>query len=192
MIYEKDFKIKYHGLRGPMLTLIDDLFHNTWTQTIVNGYGSDWLISMKGLDQGRILAQLLNLLFLDPLNNVIENNELIKLFSFVDDYLLYTTFPGIYTNVANYILQYEIDKLNEWLMKNKLQWKYKKSGIITFQSNIMNIRYPQHVTQIKLNIGNDKNPYIIESKQTTFKYLGSMLSYDLHPRITIQYIYKKK
>eukprot|EP01084_Bolivina_argentea_P015693 29422_1 len=108
------------------MTLIEDLFHNTWTQTIVNGYGSDWLISMKGLDQGRILSQLLNLLFLDPLNNVIENNKLVKLFSFVDDYLLYTTFPGIYTNVANHILQYEINNMNNWLYNNKLQWKLKK------------------------------------------------------------------
>eukprot|EP01084_Bolivina_argentea_P015691 29417_1 len=110
---------------------------------------------MKGLDQGRILSQLLNLLFLDPLNHVIENTDLVKLFSFVDDYLLYTTFPGIYTNVANHILQLEIDKLNEWLQKNKLQWKNTKSGIITFKSNIMALRYPKNSINIKLNIGTD-------------------------------------
>ena len=58
-----------------MLKMLDDLFRNNWTQTIVNGHGSMWLLSLQGHDQRQLLSQLLNLLFLDPLNHVIDRKH---------------------------------------------------------------------------------------------------------------------
>ena len=82
---------QYYGIQGRMLDMLDDLFRNNWTQTITNGYGSVWLVSLQCHDQGQLLSQLLNLLFLDPLNHTITRKQTFQLISFVDDYLLCTT-----------------------------------------------------------------------------------------------------
>ncbi len=173
--------------------MLEDLFYNTWSQTIVNGIVSDWLVSVtvsqQGLDQGRILSQLLNLLFLDPLNHVIEHKNIIRMFSFVDDYLIFSILKTYLINI-NKILQIEIKNLNEWLYYNKANWKIIKSGIIIFESNIMQLRYPNHKQSLNINIGNENNPHFIKSDHNKIKYLGTLLASNLDLKITINYIYK--
>ena len=58
---------KYYGITGIILLNIQDLFADCWTRTIVNNIGSKWFLSVAGLGQGRPSSPILNLLFLDPL-----------------------------------------------------------------------------------------------------------------------------
>ncbi len=64
------------------------------------------------------------------------------------------------------------------------------SGAITFENNIMKKRYPMNTKPLNINVKKPWDPYYIKSDNEKFKYLGTMLSSNLAPKITINHIYK--
>ena len=58
----------YFGITGMFLGVVADLFVDCWTRTIVNEVGSDWLLTVCGLGQGRPASPIFNLLYIEPLH----------------------------------------------------------------------------------------------------------------------------
>eukprot|EP01084_Bolivina_argentea_P123301 218508_1 len=183
---------KYYGITGNILNIIKDLLLNNWAQTIVNGYASDWMVVRRGLGQGNVISQLLNVLFLDPINRTIKYPKLMNILSFVDDYLMYTTLNKPLTTKLNQLIQDQIDTINIWLKRNKMKLKHEKTDIIVYSNNIINKRYANNKITLKLNMDmNNNHNFVISNGKQCIKYLGSMMAYNLHVVVTIGRIVKR-
>ena len=63
------FRLKqYYGIYGNILLVIRDIFKDCWTRTVVNNVGSNWILPICGLGQGRPASPIFNLLYIDPLH----------------------------------------------------------------------------------------------------------------------------
>ena len=185
----------YYGITGKMYDILFDLFVNNWTQTIVNGHGSEWLVSLQGQDQGQLLSQLLNLLFLDPLNHVIERKHTFKLISFVDDYLLYSNLLYFDHTNLELMVQEEIDHINTWLNRNRMRNKVEKVKSITY----LNKKLQKLLSCDKIEIITYMNDILdgvtkttrVVSESTHIKYLGHTMGHDLSVTVTINAVIKR-
>ena len=178
---------KYYGIKGRILNVIADFFQNCWTRTIVNNIGSDWLVPIKGLGQGRPGSPIFNLLYIDPLHSVIIRPQLFRLIIFADDIILYTILSFNYANHIQEWIQIEIDNITRWLNKQKMKLSIPKTKYKIF--------YNTYIKRKDKNIIRPPELFLYDTKIVYYdkpiKYLGYYLSHNLNKLYHINHIIKK-
>eukprot|EP01083_Nonionella_stella_P213864 771000_1 len=168
---------QYYGITGCISTIILNSLLNSWTTTMVNGICSDWNLQMCGLGQGRSNSPLLNLLFIDPITQVIFNRKIFKMMVYIDDLIVFTILNHVYDRSLNDMWNYEIQQITNWLTVNKLSLSIRKTKAITFYNNIILRHYPDRIITITIAIEDQ----IISFDSTHIKYLGHFLQFNLRP-----------
>ena len=177
----------YYGITGLILGAVDNLFKDCWTRTIANNIGSNWLLTIAGLGQGRTISPILNLLFLEPIHNILSRSESFKILIFADDIILYSILCHNYSNLIQIWLQQEINNLESWIEKQNMELSAPKTKWKLF--------YNTYIKRYDNNIDNPPILYLksklIEQETKPIKYLGYYLSYNLNKQYYINYIIKK-
>ena len=95
----------------------------------VNGVNSNILPITSGVPQGSILGPILFLLFI---NDFSKSNPFFKFTLFADDSTLSCRFDSDDPVLISNTLNAELTKINDWLIKNKIQININKSKYILF------------------------------------------------------------
>jgi hypothetical protein len=102
-------KVKAHGIRGPILNWIEAWLSGRRQRVVLSGKFSSWEEVLSGVPQGSVLGPLLFLIFINDLDEVLENVECIK--KFADD----TKIAGkVETEDDQRIIQKALDCLQQW------------------------------------------------------------------------------
>ena len=77
------FKLESFGIRGKLLSLLEDYLSNRFQRIILNGQESSWLPIKARVPQGSILEPLLFLIYINSIAKLFANDT--SLFSIVQD-----------------------------------------------------------------------------------------------------------
>ena len=100
-------KLAYYGIRGALLTWINNFLTGRTQRVTVNGCISDDTRVTSGVPQGTVLAPLLFLVYINDLpKNIVSSVKL-----YADDVLIYRT---INSEQDHMILQQDLNMLQEW------------------------------------------------------------------------------
>ena len=100
-------KLFHYGIRGTLLSWINDFLTGRTQRVLVDGCCSDDTSVTSGVPQGTVLAPLLFLMFINDLPENIASS--IKLYA--DDVLIYRTIESEHDHT---ILQQDLNKLQKW------------------------------------------------------------------------------
>lgn len=108
------FKLKYHGVQGNLLNIINDFLSNRLQRVCLEGVESTWEKIAAGVPQGSILGPLLFLVYINDLLEGIQSNARV----FADDTSLFHTShdPTTSTNILNQDLATITSWANQWKM----------------------------------------------------------------------------
>ena len=152
-------KLCLAGVRGNLMKWCRSYLLGRRQKTVANGFTSDVLPTTCGVPQGSVLGPLLFLIYINDLQNVLQNCH-VKLYA--DDTVIYQS--GVNGFEAADILQTDMDKFSIWCNENKLTVNAKKTKLMIFAQHFINNTSIQIVP--------------------TFKYLGllldSTLSFNSH------------
>ena len=137
-------KLKYYGLKGSTLNLVQSYLSNRKQYTEIEDTTSTILPIQVGVPQGSILGPILFIIYVNDLPQCSNKFDFIM---YADDTTLSSTidsFCDINSNAsADSLINAEIDKVIEWLKINKLSLNKNKSKYMTFH---MPKKQIQHLT----------------------------------------------
>ena len=170
-------KLYHYGIRGQMFLWIKSYLENRQQFTYHNGVLSKVGQVNFGVPQGSILGPLLFILYVNDLNNVVENDQL-KLFADDTNLFIYDQCIKTLEVRANKYLK----NMENWFISNKVNLNVDKTCYMMFSAN-------------KLKPVNDLlNLYIngkAISKVNNCKYLGIFIDDRLNWGAHIEYVHKK-
>ena len=140
-------KLNYYGFRRGSLNLLNSYLSNRKQYVQFGGTKSSLSKIMTGVPQGSILGSLLFIIYMNDINKA---SSILRLLIYADDTTLYSTifdFKSRDTKIISSLINVELDKINEWLIANKLSLNVKKSKFMLFHMPQKSIQKP------KLNIG---------------------------------------
>ena len=111
------------------------------------GTHSSFCNIMTGVPQGSILGPQLFIIYMNDINKA---SFILRLLIYADDTNLYSTifyFKSRDIKIISSLINVELDKINEWLMANKLSINVEKSKFMLFRMPQKSIQKPT------LNIG---------------------------------------
>ena len=126
------------GIRGLPFDLISSYLANRYQFTCINSTKSDKNLINHGVPQGSVLGPVLFLLYINDLPNVSS----LKTLLFADDTALFAS--GNNSSSVEKVVNEELKKIENWLLKNKLTLNTQKSSTIMFgekktENNMINI-----------------------------------------------------
>ena len=116
-------KLKHYGVRGNILSWIEDFLSARTQEVIIEGSKSTPSPVSSGVPQGTVLGPLLFLAYINDMPECVRSE--IKLFA--DDSLLYRR---IQNNADCCQLQEDLDKLQEWEQKWQMAFNADKCEVI--------------------------------------------------------------
>ena len=128
-------KLKHEfGINGLMLRFIKSYLQGRQQEVVIGGVKSGVLPVKSGVPQGSILGPLLFVIFINDMFNCISEGTNIALYA--DDTKIWRV---INDSDDHFIIQGEIDKLNEWSHANKIKFHPSKCKAlsVTNQRNIL-------------------------------------------------------
>ena len=153
-------KLKHYGVRGNILSWIEDFLSARTQEVIIEGSKSSPSPATSGVPQGTVLSPLLFLAYINDMPECVNSD--IKLFA--DDSMLYRR---IRNDADCHQLQEDLDKLQEWEQKWQMGFNADKCEVI----RIINKKRPfcsdYTIHNPKLNVKTEAN------------YLGVTISSDL-------------
>ena len=118
-------KIDNIGISGPLLKWISSFLSNRLQHVIVDGCKSDANKVLSGVPQGTVLGPLFFLIYINDICQNLTPGTFIRLFA--DDSLLYRE---IKTHEDTLILQRDLDALQTWETRNKMEFHPGKCQVI--------------------------------------------------------------
>ena len=118
-------KLHHYGVRGPLLTWMENFLTQRSQRVVIDGKSSDWSPVTSGVPQGTVLGPLLFLAFINDLPSGISS----KIRLFADDCLLYRT---INNSEDTSLLQQDLDRLHQWTIKWQMQFNTDKCHSMKF------------------------------------------------------------
>ena len=156
-------KINNAGIHGPLLNWMTSFLTNRLQYVVVEGSISNPSNVLSGVPQGTVLGPLFFLIYINDICDNLTPGTFIRLFA--DDSLLYRV---IKTDEDIRILQKDLDTLQEWEKKNKMEFHADKCQVLRISNKLKPIEgtYNIHGTPLKLF--------------TSVKYLGITLDSNLN------------
>lgn len=100
-------KLKAFGIKGTLLTWLEDYLTGRKQRVVINGHYSEWRVLKAGVPQGSILGPLLFIIFINDIIRAIQSN----IFLFADDTSL---FREIIDHTDIQIINNDLQTLNAW------------------------------------------------------------------------------
>ena len=168
-------KLYHYGIRGNLFKWFESYLTNRSQYVLFNGIKSDIRDVTCGVPQGSILGPLLFILYINDFSGVSD-----KLFYvlFADDTNVFLSGKDI--NILIDTIQFELTKLHDWLLANKLTLNIAKTHFMIFHR----ARHKNHSINIKIN-----KVHIEQTKHT--KFLGVIFDDNLDWSKHISYINRK-
>ena len=169
-------KLNYYGVRGNALGWFESYLSNRKQAVVVDNFISENQCISHGVPQGSILGPLLFLIFI---NDIYNSNDFFKFILFADDSTLSTILPSNSPKLITKTLNFELSKVNKWLVSNKICINEDKTKYIIFS-------YKRKIKLSTIKIGKNK---IKETDHT--KFLGIFIDNKLTFRQHANYLRSK-
>ena len=160
-------KMNSYGLRGNCLNLIKDYLSNRTQSVRVNDTLSTFKNIECGVPQGSVLGPLLFLIFLNDLNSLSPNLEVI---TFADDASIFISNPSMTALESQ--MNKELSNIHTWFECNMLKLNLQKTGFQLFSKS-------KNFTEPRLNI-NDTPIAKLEEVKFLGLLVDSSLSFKPH------------
>ena len=134
-------KVKHYGIENNMFLWIKSFLEGRSQTVIIDGQESSCKRVLSGVPQGTVMGPLLFLIYINDIHKDLDAATTFRLFA--DDSLLYRT---IKTPEDTEILQRDLNKLQEWEKKWRMEFHPKKCQVlkITNKKNKINAPYSIH------------------------------------------------
>ncbi len=154
------YKLQYYGIRGNTLNWIESFLTNRSQRVVVDGNISNSIEVTSGVPQGSVLGPALFLIFINDIAEELHSEARL----FADDCLLY---KKIESDEDCTLLQQDLDKINLWADKWKMEFNVSKC----FVMNITLAKKNKFTTIYTI-----KGEALVTTSNT--KYLGLTISSD--------------
>ena len=128
-------KLEFYGVKGVALDLFKNYLANRKQYVEFEDAQSDMLNISTGVPQGSILGPLLFIIYI---NDFAQSSPKFNFIMYADDTTLSSTLDSFaqYSKNENveFIINTELDKINEWLKLNKLSLNVNKSKYMIFKT----------------------------------------------------------
>ena len=124
-------KVNNLGITGPLLKWISSFLSNRLQHVIVDGCISEANDVLSGVPQGTVLGPLFFLMYINDICQNLTPGTHIRLFA--DDSLLYRETKTVDDTV---ILQRDLDTLQSWEVKNKMEFHPGKCQVIRITNKL--------------------------------------------------------
>ena len=122
-------KLKLYDL-DECIAWFKDYLSNRSHNVSVNGISSKQADCVCGIPQGSILGPLLFIIYINDLPNVVSGKTKVSMYA--DDTALYTVCKD--ANDLNCTLNTDLEKVSNWLMRNKLSLNVRKTELLVLGS----------------------------------------------------------
>ena len=167
-------KIDAMGIQGPLHNWMSSFLKDRLQYVIVDGSKSAPRKVLSGVPQGTVLGPLFFLIYINDIQDNLSPGTSIRLFA--DDSLLYRIINHI---EDTYILQRDLEKLQEWERANKMEFHPGKCQFIRFTN------------KQKITINTYKIHNTVLQEFNSAKYLGVFLDNHINWKEQTNNIYKK-
>ena len=164
-------KLEKMGIRGKLLRWIENYLNERVQKTICNNTVSTVNNVLCGVPKGSILGPLLFLVYINDIENIIENA---KFQLYADDTVIYSSSKNVAEIETN--LQKNINNFSNWCEINKLTINTKKTKIMVLDQ-------VKKYSNVNLNVMGERLQVV-----PTYKYLSINLDQTLNFNYHLKYI----
>jgi hypothetical protein len=127
-------KLKAHGIKGEIVTWIEEWLTDRKQRVVVNGDKSEWEPVVSGVPQGSVLGPILFTVFINDLDDTIKS----KISKFADDTKL---IGQAGSTEETDIWQEDLERLNEWAKKWQMSFNADKCKVLHIGKKNMKAQY---------------------------------------------------
>lgn len=127
-------KVRAHGIRGKVISWIEDWLDNRVQCVVLNNSSSDRQLVLSGVPQGSVLGPLLFLIYINDL----DLNVISKLFKFADDSKVC---KSINSDLDRDILRSDLDKIFKWSESWQMSFNIDKCVVLHVGNNNQQFDY---------------------------------------------------